>query len=114
TALSGSYREAQQRLSALGKSIREAQGGFTNTTPVIRAQISEYNKLNSKLKEFDKQMGLNYRNVGNYSSAFVGSLPIIGQLTTAIGALGLAAAGLQRSFNTNLKLDALEYSLKQV
>ncbi|HWL22294.1 MAG TPA: tape measure protein [Ureibacillus sp.] len=111
-ALSGSYREAQQRLSALGRSIREAQGGFTNTTPAIRAQISEYNKLNAKLKEFDKQMGLNYRNVGNYPSAFLDAIPGISQFTTAVGLMGTAIAGLQKSFSTNLRLDSLYEGLK--
>lgn len=111
-ALSGSYREAQQRLTALGKSIREAQGGFTNTTPAIRSQIKEYNALNSKLKEFDKQMGLNYRNVGNYPSAFLDAIPGISQFTTAVGLMGTAIAGLQKSFSTNLRLDSLYEGLK--
>src|SRR5690606_12448325 len=31
-AASGSYREAQQRLTALVKCIREAKGGFTSTS----------------------------------------------------------------------------------
>lgn len=113
-ALSGSYREAQQRLTALGASIRSAQGGFTNTTPAIRAQITEYRKLNEQLKSFDKQMGLNYRNVGNYGSALAGAIPYLYNFTTAAGLASTAVMGLQKSFSTNLKLDALEYSIKQV
>lgn len=66
-AAAGSYREAQQRLTALGKSIREAKGGFDSTNPAIRAQISEYNNLNAKLKAFDAQMGNHQRQVGNYA-----------------------------------------------
>lgn len=111
-AANGSYREAQQRLTALGQSIRNAAGGFSNTTPAIRAQITEYRKLLEQLKAFDKQMGLNYRNVGNYGAGFVQSLPIIGQFTTAIGLATVAYQGLQKSFSVNLKLDALEYSLR--
>lgn len=113
-ALSGSYREAQQRLTALGASIRSAQGGFTNTTPAIRAQITEYRKLNEQLKSFDKQMGLNYRNVGNYGSALAGAIPYLYNFTTVAGLASTAVMGLQKSFSTNLKLDALEYSIKQV
>lgn len=113
-ASNGSYREAQQRLTALGASIRNAAGGFTNMTPEIRKQIQEYNKLNSKLKEFDRAMGNNYRNVGNYGSAFASAIPVIGQLTTVVGALALAQQGLSKSFSTNLKFDALEYSIRQV
>lgn len=113
-ALSGSYREAQQRLTALGAAIRNAQGGFNNTTPAIRAQITEYRKLNEQLKSFDKQMGLNYRNVGNYGSALAGAIPYLYNFTTVAGLASTAVMGLQKSFTTNLKLDALEYSIKQV
>lgn len=113
-ASNGSYREAQQRLTALGASIRNAAGGFTNMTPEVRKQIQEYNKLNTKLKEFDRAMGNNYRNVGNYGSAFASAIPVIGQLTTVVGALALAQQGLAKSFSTNLKFDALEYSIRQV
>ena len=64
TAAAGSYREAQQRLTALGRTIRESAGGFDSKNKVIRAQITEYNKLNQKLKEFDARMGNHQRNVG--------------------------------------------------
>lgn len=114
TAASGSYREAQQRLTALGKSIREAAGGFTNTSPAIRKQIQEYNQLNTKLKEFDKTMGNNYRNVGNYGSAFAGAIPYIGQFTSAVGALGGAVMAAEKSFSYNMKLDAFKTVLKEV
>lgn len=65
-AASGSYREAQQRLTALGQSIRNAEGGFASITPEIQAQIKEYNDLNTALKAFDAQMGNHHRHVGNY------------------------------------------------
>lgn len=71
-AASGSYREAQQTLTALGRSIREAAGGFNSTNPAIKDQIRQYRELNSKLKEFDAQMGNHQRNVGNYTKALQG------------------------------------------
>jgi len=114
TATNGSYREAQQRLTALGNTIKNAENGFIRMTPALRAQITEYRRLNDQLKAFDKAMGNNQRNVGNYSSAFLGSIPVIGQFTTAVGLATIAYQGLQKSFTTNLKLDALDYSMKQV
>lgn len=72
TAAIGSYKEAQQTLTALGKSIREAAGGFNSTSPIIKAQISQYKELNDKLKAFDAQLGNHQRNVGNYKSALSG------------------------------------------
>ena len=113
-AAAGSYREAQQRLTALGNAIRNAAGGFNSTNPAIQAQIRQYRELNEQLRRFDRTMGNNYRNVGNYGSAFASAIPVIGQLTTVVGALALAQQGLAKSFSTNLKFDALEYSIRQV
>lgn len=105
-ALSGSYREAQQRLTALGASIRNAQGGFTNTTPAIRAQITEYRKLNEQLKSFDKQMGLNYRNVGNYGSALSSLSPQLSSLTASGGGFLGLALGIREAYKTVSTFDS--------
>ncbi|AXF52615.1 MAG: tape measure protein [Caudoviricetes sp.] len=113
-AAAGSYREAQQRLTALGQAIRNAAGGFTSTSPAIQAQIAQYRVLNEQLKKFDAQMGNHQRNVGNYANGFLGAIPVIGQFTSVLGAVGAAVSALQKSFDTNLKLDALNYSLKHI
>lgn len=113
-AANGSYREAQIRLTALGKSIRENANGFNLKSKAVRQQIAEYSKLNNKLKEFDRAMGNHQRNVGNYSSAIAGSIPYMMEFTTAAGLVAMAVAGVTRSFNTNLKLDALNVALKEV
>ena len=78
TAASGSYREAQQRLTALGRSIREARDGFRSTSPIIQAQIREYRALNDRLQNFDSVMGNNQRRVGNYERALRGLGSTIG------------------------------------
>ena len=105
-AASGSYREAQQRLTALGKSIREAKDGFANMTPEVRKQITEYNTLNTKLKDFDKTMGNNYRNVGNYGSALSGAIPAIGQFTTLAGAGIAVASAVKSAYDTISNFDS--------
>lgn len=102
----GSYREAQQRLTALGRSIREAEGGFRSSDPAIRSQIKEYRNLNGELKNFDKQMGLNYRNVGNYSSALSGALPGLARMATLAGAVGGAFAMLNDARKTVMEFDS--------
>lgn len=114
-AASGSYREAQQRLTALGRSIREAQGGFTSANPVIREQIREYNSLNNKLKEFDRQMGNNYRNVGNYTSALSGIAPNLARLGTGVGIAAAALAGVNYALRTGKEtLFAFDTGMKGV
>ncbi|MFD2597528.1 tape measure protein [Sphingobacterium corticis] len=112
-AATGSYREAQQRLTALGKQIRENANGFNINSREVRIQINEYNKLNAKLKEFDRAMGNHHRNIGNYGSAFAGAIPYIGQFTSVAGLASLAVSGLTKSFETNMKLDALNVALKE-
>lgn len=71
-AANGSYREAQQRLRELGQRIREVDGGFEATGRIQRARIEEYRRLNAQLTEFDRRLGINSRNVGNYRSALGG------------------------------------------
>ena len=86
---SGSYREAQQRLTALGRSIRETAGGFNSTNPAIRAQINEYRNLNRQLQDFDSEMGNNQRRVGNYERALNGVKGTL--LSLAAGAFSIGA-----------------------
>src|SRR5690606_13693176 len=107
-AASGSYREAQQRLTALGRSIREAKGGFASTSPAIKAQIAEYNNLNNALKKFDAQMGNHQRNVGNYPNT-MGALsaisPQISQLASKGGGLLGLALGLKNAYDATSAFD---------
>lgn len=92
-AAAGSYREAQQRLKELGKAIREASNGFNSNNPAVQANIRQYRDLNNQLKAFDKQMGLNFRNVGNYPQLLGAINPQLGMMATRLGAVG-AVAGL--------------------
>ena len=111
-ATNGSYREAQQRLTTLGNAIKNAEGGFSRMTPALRAQVAEYRKLNDQLKSFDKAMGNNQRNVGNYGSALSNIIPQMASFTTSAGLVATAVAGINKSFTTNLKLDSLYEGLK--
>lgn len=108
-AAAGSYREAQLRLTALGKSIRNAQDGFTSMSPAIRKQIAEYRQLNEQLKAYDKLMGNNYRNVGNYPMALnaLGAVnPLVSTLTSSGGAyIGLAIAA-KNAYDTVSNFDS--------
>lgn len=98
----GSYREAQIKLTALGFAIRNAKGGFDATTPAVRAQITAYNELNNKLKQFDATMGNHQRNVGNYPQ----TLRSIGSALTSSLAPALlavrAVAGIGSALGQNI------------
>lgn len=88
-AAAGSYREAQQTLTALGRSIRESAGGFNSTNPAIRAQITQYRELNERLSAFDATMGNHQRNVGNYKTALGGLSRTL--ISLAAGAFSVGA-----------------------
>jgi tape measure domain-containing protein len=110
-AANGSYDEANNRLKALGRSIKAAEGGFESTSPAIRAQISEYNKLNDALKKFDDDMGNHQRHVGGYKGALS---DVVGELATmAAGYLTVQAAlsAVNATFNAALKNSATRASL---
>jgi hypothetical protein len=66
TAAAGSYREATNRLKALGDQIRNVSGGLNAQGPVQQARIREYARLNAQLTQFDRNLGVHGRNVGNY------------------------------------------------
>lgn len=105
-ALSGSYREAQQRLTALGKSIREARDGFASTSPAIKRQITEYRSLNDQLTAFDKRLGNNFRNVGNYPQLLGALSPQLAGIATGFGAITLAVGGLRNASKTILDFNS--------
>ncbi|VXC99282.1 tape measure protein [Sphingobacterium multivorum] len=111
-AAAGSYREAQQRLTALGQAIRNAAGGFDSSNPAVQRQIKQYKELNEQLKKFDAQMGNHQRNVGNYGSALSGAIPYLSELTSLAGVATLAIEGIKKSFSTNLKFEAVNQALR--
>lgn len=111
-AAAGSYREAQQRLTALGQAIRNAAGGFDSSNPAVKRQIEQYKKLNDQLKKFDAQMGNHQRNVGNYGSALSGVIPYLSEFTSIAGLATLAVEGIKKSFSTNLKFESINQALK--
>lgn len=108
TVAAGSYREAQQRLATLGAAIRNAENGFESQNADIRAQITEYNRLNDALKRFDAQMGNHQRNVGNYGGSLQG---VIGMLSGLAAGYLSAGAALSFAFEKNLSLDSLTAAL---
>jgi len=105
-AVSGSYREAQQRLTLLGNTIKNTAGGFRNMTPAVRAQIAEYRTLNGQLKAFDAAMGNHQRNVGNYNSALSSLAPQLSQFAGKGGALLIAAYAARSAYKAVSEFDS--------
>lgn len=98
----GSYNELQKSLSDDIKILKSLGGAFDTSTGSIKANDNVtkelINRIRAKqeaLKDVDKQMGINTRNVGNYESALnvlnggvsgiLGSLGIFGATMIALG-----------------------------
>jgi len=118
TAANGSYQEAQNRLRQLSVQIRSVEGGFSGLGRVQQARIAEYRRLNDSLTEFDRRMGNNQRNVGNYSSAISG---VKGQLTglittyvSAAAAIGLVTSAFSQSLKSSAVRTSLEFTFGSV
>jgi tape measure domain-containing protein len=89
---SGSYQELQQSLSNDVIALKKLEGAFSTTNGKIEVNKAKIKELTAAikqkqdaLKEVDKQMGFNQRNVGNYSSAMSF---LVGGVRGAIGSFG--------------------------
>jgi hypothetical protein len=72
---------------------------LNDTTGKLKELQSQYNENNNVLKQFDKSMGNNQRNVGNYADAVTGLGGQLSNVKGPIGGVGTAFTGL----NTVLK-----------
>lgn len=63
------YKKKQTLLSALGRTIRNYNAQTDDERAKLKTLVEEYERINSELKAFDKDMGNFYRNVGDYRGA---------------------------------------------
>jgi hypothetical protein len=67
---------------------------LNDTTGKLKELQSQYNENNNVLKQFDKSMGNNQRNVGNYADAVTGLGGQLSNVKGPIGGVGTAFTGL--------------------
>jgi tape measure domain-containing protein len=117
-AATGSYKEAQQKLTALGNAIKNTKDGFNSTSPALKSQIADYNQLNDKLKAFDATMGNHQRSVGNYKLGLEGMLSSLENFALGLVSITAAMELAKKTFETALETDAnrsaLQYILNSV
>lgn len=121
-----SYRKLDNELKTLratskdllAEMVRLERQGLKNSE-AYRQLARESNNLVGKTMTLDRQMksidasvGQNYRNVGNYGDAISMVAPQLSQFTGRLGLLGLAVAGVNQSFNSNLRMEPITQSLK--
>jgi TP901 family phage tail tape measure protein len=84
--LDGSYNSLVKRNQQLLAKMKASTGGINSNSTAMQKMKAEYTANNGKLKEFDKSLGNNFRNVGNYGSA-------LGGVKEKLAATGLAIGG---------------------
>lgn len=95
-AAKGSYDALDQRTKELVRTLKAMEGGMSNNSREAQRLKKEIHANTTELKKFDSEMNHNFRNVGNYKSAFGGlnnALSTVGMTTLSLGALftGLGA-----------------------
>lgn len=100
----GSYARLDAETKKLIADLKNLPNAFTTNAAAAKAMQAQISFNVAKLKEFDAQMNIFNRNVGNYSSAFsqIGS-----QIGTMIGPLAIFTAalqGLRRIVDTNIAI----------
>jgi hypothetical protein len=84
----GSYYELNQRVVEAKKRLKEMEGGIGSTSQEFK-DLQKFVKTGSdQLKEFDKSIGDNQRNVGNYKEAFEGLDGVLGGAIGRVKTLG--------------------------
>ncbi|OOG19125.1 hypothetical protein BWD42_04025 [Sphingobacterium sp. CZ-UAM] len=120
--IDGTYSALSRETELLKKELQNLPNAFDKATGAINknnkeaAELQKQIELNVKaLKKMDEQMGMHYRNVGNYSSALaklggIGS-KVFGLLATAIGFDSLQQA-VTKIYEITLQLDSLNTVMK--
>jgi TP901 family phage tail tape measure protein len=89
--LDGSYNSLVARNKQLLTQMKATTGGINSNSASMQKLKTEYTQNNAKLKDFDKSLGNNFRNVGNYGSA-------LGNVKEKLATVGVALGGAVLAF----------------
>jgi TP901 family phage tail tape measure protein len=90
----GSYVDLIQQNKKLNEEIKKLNPNLATNAKRIKDVQNVINQNTEKLKDFDAKMGRNFRNVGNYKSAFEDLGSTMTGLPLSAGAVGIAFAGI--------------------
>ena len=94
--LDGSYNSLVARNKQLLTAMKASTGGLNSNSAAMNKMKAEYTANNAKLKEFDKGLGNNFRNVGNYSGALQGAKEKLAAVGLAVGGAIIAFQAISR------------------
>jgi tape measure domain-containing protein len=120
-AAEGSYKALQQQLGQLRTRLREMPGAFDASTGKINknnkeavALQKEISKLDGSLKNADKSMGMYFRNVGNYQSAFSGIGNSLASLAGSYLSVSAVIGGFNKTIDVATQFESLNTAIKVV
>ena len=87
-AANSAYKQESDRLRELTQRAKDAAVQYGINSKEARKLRDEQQKLDRKIKDIDRSLGIHNRNVGNYGSA-------LGKVTGFLGGFGLAMGGSQ-------------------
>jgi hypothetical protein len=103
-AAKGSYAELDAQTKLMVRSLKEMDNGMDSTNLAaqeLKRQIAENTAI---LKGFDAQIGHNFRNVGNYKSAFDGLGMSVQQILREAPTLGISLNTFFLAISNNLPI----------
>lgn len=95
----GSYNELIARNKELSKVIKNAGNAFDGTNEDLAKLQKEYRENTKLLTQFDKKLGQNFRNVGNYQGALQNVAGKFAVMSAQITAAILVFEGLKEVLN---------------
>ena len=102
------YKQLALQFKIAAERAQDLAAKYGTMDKRAQAAAREANNLNNKLKEIDKSIGNNQRNVGNYSSALDGvGGKLKGLATNFLGLIGIVGAGslFQSSIDEFIEMD---------
>lgn len=93
-AAKGSYNALTAETNKLKKQLRELPNAFDKNNAAANKLKKQIKENTDQLKEFDKEVGDNFRNVGNYKEAFAEAAGASGIFSQQLGALKAIQATL--------------------
>lgn len=110
-AANNSYDKMSIELTQLRRELKRTDNAFDSNTGKINKNNKEavrlekrINKLDGTLKKFDKNIGQNFRNVGNYQDALKGAVGGLKSFAIQAGiGIGVAAA-LAKGFQASIQI----------
>lgn len=102
----------------LAEMVRLERQGQKNSTSYrelanrTREMVANTNQLDKAVKKIDITVGQHQRNVGNYVDAISMVAPQLSQFAGKLGLVAAAVAGVNQTFNSNLRMEPITQSLK--